>query len=279
MKEETDTNHETTEPTAAAAAAPETAAAEPVPAVATESGPAAAEQTAQEDATGKIKTEPQPTTTEEPPAAGAGQPSQPSEPAEKPIKTENPEETGPGADTGAGTGADITEGKAEPGTNDSNGGGGGGVNEFDLHLDFGDDEIGNRNFLSGAFGTTGTGDGTTPDLDHSAATGGGDAFDMELQKVGGAADTEQQQQQQQQQSQQQSQPQQPQPQPQDTTGSAQMDGGGSGGEMLEDVMGPGESSFDDLFLDSENFGGDGDQGLLDGDGLMNMSELDDNWFT
>jgi hypothetical protein len=45
-------------------------------------------------------------------------------------------------------------------------------------------------------------------------------------------------------------------------------------------MAPGESSFDDLFMENENFGGEGlgDQNLL-GDDLMNINELDDNWFT
>lgn len=243
MDEETDTRHET-EP---AAPVPETVP-EPAPAeVATEPAPAA-EQTAMDT---EIKKEPEPQAEEPPPAAT--EPSQPEEQPEKPMKTEKPEEPVPSADT--------TEAKAEPGAND-----GGGVNEFDLHLDLGDDEIGNRNFLSGSFGATATGDGM-PDLDHSAATAGGDAFDMELQKVSGS-ETEQQQQP--------SQPE-PQPPPQEMTTTSQVDG--SGGEMVEDVMGPGESSFDDLFLDSENFGGEGDQGLLEGDGLMNMSELDDNWFT
>lgn len=275
--EETATKHET-EPTVPA---PETAAESAPEVAATEPAPATAEQQpAVEDNTEKIKTEPQPTTTEEPPAAEP--PSQPdNEQAEKPIKTEKAEETaGPDAGAGAGVGAgtaDVTEGKAEaPGANNnSNDSGGGGVNEFDLHLDFGDDEVGNRNILSGAFGTTGTGDDRTPDLDHSTATtGGGDAFDMELQKVSGADKPQESQSQPQPQSQPESQSQ----QAQDMAPSAQVDGPG-GGEMIEDVMGPGESSFDDLFLDSENFGGEGDQGLLDGDGLMNMSELDDNWFT
>lgn len=237
MDEEADAKHET-EPAAAPEPAPEPAH----------------EQTAMDT---EIKTEPQPKaegTPTNPPAPA--EPSQPDEQPENPMKTEKPEETSPGADT--------TEAKAEPETNDS-----GGVNEFDLHLDFGDDEIGNQNFLSGSnFGATATGDDGTPDLDHSAATGGGDVFDMELQKVDGSETEQQQQQQPQEQSQ---------PQPQEMAASSQVDG--PGGEMVEDVMGPGESSFDDLFLDSENFGGEGDQGLLEGDGLMNMSELDDNWFT
>jgi hypothetical protein len=56
---------------------------------------------------------------------------------------------------------------------------------------------------------------------------------------------------------------------------------GQQGNNTEDIMAPGESSFDDLFMDNENFGsGDvGDPSMLEGDGLMNINELDDSWFT
>lgn len=40
----------------------------------------------------------------------------------------------------------------------------------------------------------------------------------------------------------------------------------------------GESSFDDLFLETDQLG-EGDLGQLEGDSLMNLNELDDNWFT
>ena len=208
----------------------------------------------------EIKQEPQPTEatpTNQPPPPP--EPSQLSEP-EQPVKTEKPDET-----TTPAMPEGTTETKAEPGGNDTRG-----VNEFDLHLDFGDDEIGNQNFLSGSnLGATTTGDGAqgTPEAhDSSAVTAGGDMFDMELQKVGPIVES-------------------------GGEGGNQGEGPATsqpappmglesqGGETSEDVMGPGESSFDDLFMDSENFGGEGDQGLLEGDGLMNMSELDDNWFT
>ena len=191
-----------------------------------------------------IKSEPQPatedtTTTNPPPAA---EPSQPNEP-EQPVKTEKPDEapTIPEQQPPA----PSEETKLEPGLDD---GGGGGVNEFDLHLDFGDDEMGNQNFLSGSNIGAGVGGG---DPSSSVPTGG-DAFDMEFEKA------EQPQQHQQQ----------------------QPGADGQGGDNTEDIMAPGESSFDDLFMGSENFGGEGgDQGLLEGDGLMNLNELDDNWFT
>jgi hypothetical protein len=126
----------------------------------------------------------------------------------------------------------------------------GGSNSFDLHLDFGNDDMGNQAFLSGtAFGNTAstgdkpgtsqpTGSNTTP------APAGGGVFDLELQNAGGEN---------------------PFPGP---------DGG------TEDIMGPGESSFDDLFMETENIGdnGTGDLNQLEGDTLMNLNELDDNWF-
>ncbi|KAJ5620656.1 hypothetical protein N7510_004640 [Penicillium lagena] len=62
------------------------------------------------------------------------------------------------------------------------------------------------------------------------------------------------------------------------------DGGGEGGvfdlELQKDgdaeIMG--ESNFDDLFLETDQLG-EGDLGQLEGDSLMNLNELDDNWFT
>ncbi|KKK20758.1 hypothetical protein P175DRAFT_0491127 [Aspergillus ochraceoroseus IBT 24754] len=124
-----------------------------------------------------------------------------------------------------------------------------GANEFDLNLDFGDNtDTGNENFLSGSnFGNLGTGAGMEGEnMAENAASGqnmqtGGDAFDLELQKA--------------------------------EVFSANPDG--QFGANMEDIM-PGESSFDDLFMENENMGGDG---VLDGDGLMQINELDDNWFT
>ncbi|KAE8134541.1 hypothetical protein BDV38DRAFT_161850 [Aspergillus pseudotamarii] len=144
----------------------------------------------------------------------------------------------------------------------------GGANDFDLNLDFGDDDLGNENFLSGSnLGTTNTASATeqekgvdqsgnttteVPGLETGAANipTGGDMFDLELQKT--------------------------------EAFSAQNEAPeGQQGNTTEDIMAPGESSFDDLFMDNENFGsGDvGDPSMLEGDSLMNMNELDDSWFT
>ena len=72
---------------------------------------------------------------------------------------------------------------------------------------------------------------------------GGGAFDMELQKTEGD------------------------------------DGNFLQGNSGEDFMGPAESNFDDLFMDTDNFGENGgDFNQLEGDSLMNVNELDDNWF-
>lgn len=127
----------------------------------------------------------------------------------------------------------------------------GGSNSFDLHLDFGNDDMGDQAFLSGtAFGNTVSAGNDNPSTsqptgsDTTPAPAGGGAFDLELQKAGGEN-----------------------PFP-----------GQEGG--TEDIMGPGESSFDDLFMETENMGdnGTGDLNQLEGDTLMNLNELDDNWF-
>ncbi|KAJ5291555.1 hypothetical protein N7478_000806 [Penicillium angulare] len=129
--------------------------------------------------------------------------------------------------------------------------GGGGSGSFHLSLDF-DDDMGNQAFLSGsAFGSTGPNDQKTgtsqPPENSMTAPAGGGAFDMELQKSEG-----------------------------DPTGNIFPDQGTG----MDDLMGPGESSFDDLFMETENMGGDGtDLNQLEGDSLMNLNELDDNWFT
>lgn len=125
----------------------------------------------------------------------------------------------------------------------------GGSNSFDLQLDFGNDDMGNQAFLSGtAFGnaaSTGTEKpGTTQPTDSTPAGGG--AFDLELQNTPAGGEN---------------------PFPDQDAGT-------------EDIMGPGESSFDDLFMETENLGdsGTGDLNQLEGDSLMNLNELDDNWF-
>ena len=139
-------------------------------------------------------------------------------------------------------GADALN-QAFPGTNedltfDSVLNDGGNTNDFGLSLDFNDDDMGNQAFLSGSNFTGGADKSNTP----QPPTGGG-AFDMELQKTEG------------------------------DDGNFLEQGNG------EDFMGPAESNFDDLFLDTENFeenGGDFNQ--LEGGSLMNVNELDDNWF-
>lgn len=126
----------------------------------------------------------------------------------------------------------------------------GGSNSFQLSLDFGDDDMGNQAFLSGtAFGTSAPGEtpGTSqPEISAAMAPAGGGAFDMELQKSEGEPQTFPDQ-----------------------------------GNAMDDLMGPGESSFDDLFMETENMGDDGtgDLNQLEGDSLMNLNELDDNWFS
>lgn len=126
----------------------------------------------------------------------------------------------------------------------------GGTNDFGLSLDFNDDDMGNQAFLSGSnFTASGaTGDGgklntTQPLGNTSDVPPGGGAFDMELQKAEGD------------------------------------DGNFLQGNSGEDFMGPAESNFDDLFMDTDNFGENGgDFNQLEGDSLMNVNELDDNWF-
>lgn len=116
----------------------------------------------------------------------------------------------------------------------------GSSNEFGLSLDFNDDDMGNQAFLSGSNFTGGADQSNTPQ-----PPTGGSAFDMELQKTEG-------------------------------DGSNFLEPGNGNSE---DFMGPAESNFDDLFLDSGNFEeGEGDFNALEGGSLMNVNELDDNWF-
>lgn len=126
----------------------------------------------------------------------------------------------------------------------------GGTNDFGLSLDFNDDDMGNQAFLSGsnftASGATGGADKlstTQPPGNTLDVPAGGGAFDMELQKTEG-----------------------------DEGNFLQSNSG-------EDFMGPAESNFDDLFMDTDNFGENGGEfNQLEGDSLMNVNELDDNWF-
>lgn len=128
----------------------------------------------------------------------------------------------------------------------------GGANDFDLDLDFGGDVgLGNQNFLGVGSGEgkeqeqgKDAGEAMTTDaagMEGNAASIGGDAFDMELQKAG-AADPRMQ--------------------------------GQQGGNNAEEMV-PGPSSFDDLFMEHDSMG---EGNLLEGDGPMNLNELDDSWF-
>ncbi|KAJ6160601.1 hypothetical protein N7470_003997 [Penicillium chermesinum] len=127
----------------------------------------------------------------------------------------------------------------------------GGSNSFSISLDFGDDDMGNQAFLSGS----GLGNSAPSGLDQAASSqpaennssapvpAGGDAFDMELQRSDG-------------------------------------DGNGFPDQNMDDLMGPGESNFDDLFLETDNLGGEdsGNANQMEGDSLMNLDELNDDWF-
>lgn len=155
------------------------------------------------------------------------------------------------------THVDLTESKQEPDAepteinfdsvlNDT-----AGANDFDLHLDFGDDDVGNQNFLSGTnmVGSgVGSGAENPPGAENAANTSiGGDAFDVELQKANAPE-----------------------------AGAQGQPADNQAHSNPEEVMGPGQSSFDDLFMENDSMG---DPNFLEGDGLMNISELDDSWFT
>lgn len=184
-----------------------------------------------------------------PPAPADAEKPEPEEKATAPAEEKKPSQV---------THVDLTEPQQEPDSepaeinfdsvlNDS----AGGANDFDLHLDFGDDDIGNQNFLSGSnMAAPGAGSGAEnpPRSDNNANPSiGGDAFDVELQKSN-APDTG----------------------TQGTSADSQAH------NNPEEVMGPGQSSFDDLFMENDSMG---DPSFLEGDGLMNINELDDSWFT
>lgn len=175
------------------------------------------------------------------PQAGTTTDPQPSE--EAPVKEEV--ENDPGVASLADQGLTGAEGiNFDSVLNDSGGG-----NSFDLNLDFGNDDMGNQAFLSGSTFGGPLPDTEKPNASNPAETSiptpsGGGAFDMELQKS--------------------------------DTGTNMFPEQGTGGD---EMMGPGESNFDDLFMETENFGESGDLNHLEGDSLMNISELDDNWFS
>ncbi|KAJ5166907.1 uncharacterized protein N7482_005688 [Penicillium canariense] len=205
--------------------------------MATQPQPPAAEQTDRDTEPQKVEIKPDDSAVTDLPEAPEAAPApQPSEAV--PIKEEKEAGTDqalPGATEGVNFDSVLDEGGA--------------ANSFDLNLDFGNDDMGNQAFLSGtAFGnnaTSGT-DKAGPSLptdNPTAASAGGDTFDMEL---GRPDDNE--------------------PFPDQGNG-------------MEDIMGPGESSFDDLFMENENLDDTGDLSRLEGDSLMNINELDDSWFS
>jgi hypothetical protein len=204
-----------------------------------------------EDLGEAVKREPEPKPTSQDVKALPADDEKPSHPAEIDLTTAPAPQEGQHQQH-AGT---VVPGAAEPSgidfdsvLNDS----AGGANDFDLDLDFGGDVgLGNQNFLGVGSGGgqeqeqgKGVGEAMTTDaagMEGNAASIGGDAFDMELQKAG-AADPGMQ--------------------------------GQQGGNNAEEMM-PGQSSFDDLFMEHDSMG---DGNLLEGDGLMNLNELDDSWF-
>jgi hypothetical protein len=134
-----------------------------------------------------------------------------------------------------------------------------GPNEFDLNLDFGNDDVGNQNFLAGtqfldSSSTNMAGDGAEnpasissllPGLESYAANTEDENFNFDFNKLPGDS---------------------AEPQTDDSKNYAH-----------DEMAVHGESSFDDLFMEKDNFGGDGDDNLL-GDN-MDLGEIDDSWFT
>ncbi|CRG83068.1 hypothetical protein PISL3812_00416 [Talaromyces islandicus] len=134
------------------------------------------------------------------------------------------------------------------------------TNEFDLNFNFGNDEIGNQNFLDGtnflASGNSMAEGANNNDQDpnsissllpglesYAADNNAGGDFNLELQKLN------------------------------DPSGNQ---AGIEGTMGQDDITVPGESNFDDLFLEKDNL--EGEDNLLGGDGLMGLGELEDNWF-
>jgi hypothetical protein len=120
-------------------------------------------------------------------------------------------------------------------------------NDFDLNFNFTNDEIGDQNFLAGA------------DFGNASATLGGEMNNdngaissllpgLESYASNNAGDSFNF----------------------DLPNLGDHQGGGQ-----DDLMAPGESSFDDLFLEKNDL--EGDDNLLGGGELMDLGELDDSW--
>lgn len=200
----------------------------------------------------KPEDEPNSVKVEEKPAGGLDLPAPADAPGPQPcedvaVKTEQKPETETAAEP---SGQSLMEG--HDGINfDSVLNEGGGSHSFDLSLDFGDDDTGNQAFLSGSGlgGSAPSGpdqQSSSQPVDNNTTTGapaGGGAFDLELSKPDG-------------------------------------DPNGFPDQTMDDLMGPGESNFDDLFLETDNLGGDdaGNVNSMEGDSLMNLDELDGDWF-
>ncbi|KAF5005126.1 hypothetical protein F66182_15980 [Fusarium sp. NRRL 66182] len=122
-------------------------------------------------------------------------------------------------------------------------------NEFDLNFNFTNDEIGDQNFLAGAdFGNANaalSGD-TNNDNDANAISSLLPGLESYASNTVG-----------------------------DSFNFDLPKLGDHGNSGHEDLMAPGESSFDDLFLEKNDL--EGDDALLAGGELMDLGELDDSW--
>lgn len=122
-------------------------------------------------------------------------------------------------------------------------------NDFDLNFNFTNDEIGDQNFLAGAdFGNANATMGGDTNNDNGANAISSLLPGLESYASNNAGD------------------------------SFNFDLpklGGNGAH--DDLMAPGESSFDDLFLEKNDL--EGDNNLLAGDELMSLGELDDSWLS
>lgn len=193
---------------------------------------------------------------------GSSAPAANSTPEKEAVKTEKQEETTKTGDQAhpSTTGEELNFDSVLPVTGD-------GANDFDLHLNFANDEIGNQNFLAGTnfidsnagnANAGGTNNEQTrdqqqssinsllPGLESYAVNNAGDDFNIELQKFNEEMNRQ---------------------------------ANGQKNAAQDEVMGPGESSFDDLFMEKEHSGGDGDENMLGGEGLANIGDLDDSWFS
>lgn len=122
-------------------------------------------------------------------------------------------------------------------------------NDFDLNFNFTNDEIGDQNFLAGAdFGNANTTLGGDTNNDNGANAISSLLPGLESYASNNAGDSF-------------------------NFDLPKLGDHGNGGH--DDLMEPGESSFDDLFLEKNDL--EGDENLLAGGELMDLGELDDSW--